>query len=165
MIWDKPVILVKTGPRRIISVISGSEVAHSFPVLNSAIAGKPLIFDENHIKSHTDSVTQLRFQAKMCNRNFPLPFYTKFTIVLKWIRYFGYLIYNRKIKSVILKIVQLLGDWGADVIKVERPFVGDDTRHWGPPFDADENAVYFHSINRNKRSLARVKILLFMSLP
>ena len=30
---------------------------------------------------------------------------------------------------------QLLGDWGAEVIKVEQPFKGDDTRHWGPPFD------------------------------
>lgn len=49
---------------------------------------------------------------------------------------------------------QLLGDWGAHVIKVERPFVGDDTRHWGPPFDQDKTAIYFHSINRNKQSLA-----------
>ena len=49
---------------------------------------------------------------------------------------------------------QLLGDWGADVIKVERPFKGDDTRHWGPPFDKDQTAIYFHSVNRNKKSLA-----------
>lgn len=49
---------------------------------------------------------------------------------------------------------QLLGDWGAEVIKVERPFVGDDTRHWGPPFDQDKTAIYFHSINRNKQSIA-----------
>ncbi len=44
-----------------------------------------------------------------------------------------------------------LGDLGADVIKVERPGEGDDTRHWGPPF-AGEDAAYFLSVNRNKRS-------------
>ncbi len=55
---------------------------------------------------------------------------------------------------------QLLGDLGADVIKVERPGVGDDTRGWGPPFvrDADGNdtteSAYYLSANRNKRSLA-----------
>lgn len=49
---------------------------------------------------------------------------------------------------------QLLGDWGAEVIKVEQPFKGDDTRHWGPPFDKNKTAIYFHSINRNKQSLA-----------
>ncbi len=47
----------------------------------------------------------------------------------------------------------LLGDAGADVIKVERPGVGDDTRQWGPPFLGDES-VYFLTINRNKRSIA-----------
>jgi crotonobetainyl-CoA:carnitine CoA-transferase CaiB-like acyl-CoA transferase len=47
-----------------------------------------------------------------------------------------------------------LGDLGADVIKVERPGVGDDTRGWGPPFAADGQATYFLSVNRNKRSLA-----------
>jgi crotonobetainyl-CoA:carnitine CoA-transferase CaiB-like acyl-CoA transferase len=47
-----------------------------------------------------------------------------------------------------------LGDLGADVIKVERPDVGDDTRGWGPPFAADGQATYFLSVNRNKRSLA-----------
>ncbi len=47
----------------------------------------------------------------------------------------------------------LLGDLGADVIKVERPGTGDDTRAWGPPFSGDE-ATYFLSVNRNKRSLA-----------
>jgi crotonobetainyl-CoA:carnitine CoA-transferase CaiB-like acyl-CoA transferase len=46
----------------------------------------------------------------------------------------------------------LFGDLGADVIKVERPGAGDDTRAWGPPFSGDE-ATYFLSVNRNKRSL------------
>ena len=46
----------------------------------------------------------------------------------------------------------MLGDYGADVIKIEMPGAGDDTRHWGPPFIGDESA-YFLSINRNKRSL------------
>jgi crotonobetainyl-CoA:carnitine CoA-transferase CaiB-like acyl-CoA transferase len=46
----------------------------------------------------------------------------------------------------------MLGDMGADVIKVEPPGKGDDTRHWGPPFVAGE-AAYFLGINRNKRSL------------
>ena len=47
----------------------------------------------------------------------------------------------------------VLGDLGADVIKVERPGSGDDTRHWGPPFLGDD-AAYFLSVNRNKRSIA-----------
>ena len=47
----------------------------------------------------------------------------------------------------------LLADLGAEVFKVERPPLGDDTRQWGPPFDADGVATYFSSINRNKRSL------------
>ncbi len=46
----------------------------------------------------------------------------------------------------------MLGDNGADVIKVEIPGSGDDTRKWGPPFIGEESA-YFLSINRNKRSL------------
>jgi crotonobetainyl-CoA:carnitine CoA-transferase CaiB-like acyl-CoA transferase len=48
----------------------------------------------------------------------------------------------------------ILGDLGADVIKVERPGLGDDTRGWGPPFDPDGESAYFLSINRNKKSLA-----------
>ena len=46
----------------------------------------------------------------------------------------------------------MLGDLGADVIKVEPPGAGDDTRGWGPPFVAGESA-YFLGVNRNKRSL------------
>jgi crotonobetainyl-CoA:carnitine CoA-transferase CaiB-like acyl-CoA transferase len=54
---------------------------------------------------------------------------------------------------------QLLADLGADVIKVENPDGGDDTRKWGPPFvmgDGGENlsAAYYHSTNRGKRSVA-----------
>ncbi|MEW6460021.1 CaiB/BaiF CoA transferase family protein [Pseudomonas sp. zjy_8] len=54
---------------------------------------------------------------------------------------------------------QILGDLGAEVIKVEKPGAGDDTRHWGPPYikDAEGNdsreAAYFQSANRNKQSL------------
>ena len=52
---------------------------------------------------------------------------------------------------------QLLADLGADVIKIERPAVGDDTRHWGPPWHGDGDdrvAAYFLSCNRGKRSAA-----------
>lgn len=45
-----------------------------------------------------------------------------------------------------------LGDLGADVIKVERPHAGDDTRAWGPPFQ-DDDATYFLAANRSKRSV------------
>lgn len=47
---------------------------------------------------------------------------------------------------------QVLGDLGADVVKIERPGTGDDTRGWGPPFAGDD-AAYFLSLNRNKRSV------------
>ena len=55
---------------------------------------------------------------------------------------------------------QILADLGADVIKVERPRIGDDTRPWGPPWLPDANgepttdSAYFSSANRNKRSIA-----------
>lgn len=48
----------------------------------------------------------------------------------------------------------LLGDLGAEVIKVERPGSGDDTRHWHPPADAHGRATYFESVNRNKTSVS-----------
>ncbi len=52
----------------------------------------------------------------------------------------------------------MLGDLGADVIKVETPKGGDDTRVWGPPFiaapDSERESTYFLSANRNKRSIA-----------
>ncbi|HHS82767.1 MAG TPA: CoA transferase, partial [Devosia sp.] len=55
---------------------------------------------------------------------------------------------------------QMLGDFGADVVKVERPGAGDDTRKWGPPYVQDrqgnptQESAYFLSANRNKRSVA-----------
>src|SRR5687768_12240678 len=47
-----------------------------------------------------------------------------------------------------------LGDLGADVLKVERPGAGDETRGWGPPFAADGESAYYRATNRNKLSLA-----------
>src|ERR1700682_4995755 len=47
---------------------------------------------------------------------------------------------------------QILGDLGAEVLKVERPGAGDDTRTWGPPF-AGALSAYYLSCNRNKRGL------------
>lgn len=48
----------------------------------------------------------------------------------------------------------MLGDLGADVIKVERPGTGDETRGWGPPFDERGESAYYLSINRNKLGVA-----------
>ena len=48
----------------------------------------------------------------------------------------------------------LLGDLGANVIKVERPRLGDDSRGWGPPFDDRGESAYYLSVNRNKLSVA-----------
>jgi crotonobetainyl-CoA:carnitine CoA-transferase CaiB-like acyl-CoA transferase len=49
---------------------------------------------------------------------------------------------------------QMLADLGADVVKVERPGAGDDTRGWGPPFLEGGMSAYFAAANRNKRSVA-----------
>lgn len=55
---------------------------------------------------------------------------------------------------------QILADLGADVVKIERPSTGDDTRQWGPPWIPDaagqptRDSTYFSSVNRNKRSVA-----------
>ena len=53
---------------------------------------------------------------------------------------------------------QLLADLGAEVLKIEKPGAGDDTRHWGPPWfegeDGAREAAYFTCANRGKRSLA-----------
>lgn len=48
----------------------------------------------------------------------------------------------------------MMADLGAEVIKVERPGVGDDTRAWGPPYGPDGQATYFASVNRNKKSVS-----------
>lgn len=47
----------------------------------------------------------------------------------------------------------VLGDFGAEIIKVEQPDRGDDTRQWGPPFNPGGQSAYFLSVNRNKRSI------------
>src|SRR5829696_5973553 len=47
----------------------------------------------------------------------------------------------------------ILGDLGADVLKVERPDGGDETRGWGPPFDGAGESAYYLSVNRNKLSV------------
>jgi len=47
----------------------------------------------------------------------------------------------------------MLGDLGADIIKIEAPGSGDDTRQWGPPFAAGGESAYFLCVNRNKRSM------------
>lgn len=55
---------------------------------------------------------------------------------------------------------QMLGDLGAEIIKIEKPYAGDDTRYWGPPFQQDSNgndtteSAYYLSANRNKKSVA-----------
>ncbi|WP_428529942.1 CaiB/BaiF CoA transferase family protein [Pseudorhodoplanes sp.] len=46
----------------------------------------------------------------------------------------------------------LLGDMGADILKIERPYIGDDARAWGPPF-LDGESLWYISVNRNKRSI------------
>ncbi|OLF36163.1 MULTISPECIES: CaiB/BaiF CoA transferase family protein [unclassified Psychrobacter] len=48
---------------------------------------------------------------------------------------------------------QVLADLGAEVIKVERPGIGDETRHWAPPKFSDDTSAYYATINRNKKSL------------
>lgn len=48
---------------------------------------------------------------------------------------------------------QILADLGAEVIKVERPHIGDETRHWAPPKFSDDTSAYYATINRNKKSL------------
>lgn len=55
---------------------------------------------------------------------------------------------------------QMFGDMGAEIIKIEKPFAGDDTRFWGPPFLKDKDgsdtaeSAYYLSVNRNKKSVA-----------
>jgi len=48
---------------------------------------------------------------------------------------------------------QIFGDYGAEIIKIEQPGVGDDSRHWAPPKASDGSPTYFFSINRNKKSV------------
>ncbi|WP_016933542.1 CaiB/BaiF CoA transferase family protein, partial [Rhodococcus sp. R1101] len=47
----------------------------------------------------------------------------------------------------------MLADMGAEVVKIERPGTGDDTRSWGPPYDDAGSTTYFNSVNRNKTSV------------
>src|SRR5215510_2753282 len=49
---------------------------------------------------------------------------------------------------------QIFGDYGAEVIKVEQPGVGDDSRQWAPPRAPDGQASYFFAVNRGKQSIA-----------
>src|SRR4051794_13697845 len=49
-------------------------------------------------------------------------------------------------------LTMMLGDMGADVVKIEQPGSGDDTRRWGPPFIEGES-TYYLAVNRNKRSV------------
>jgi len=48
---------------------------------------------------------------------------------------------------------QIFGDYGAEIIKIEQPGVGDDSRQWAPPVAPDGSAAYFFAINRNKKSV------------
>ena len=47
----------------------------------------------------------------------------------------------------------MLADMGAEVIKIEQPIKGDETRTWGPPFISDQMSTYYASLNRNKKSI------------
>ena len=47
----------------------------------------------------------------------------------------------------------MLADMGAEIIKVEQPGRGDETRHWGPPFVKNGISTYFMSLNRSKQSI------------
>ena len=48
---------------------------------------------------------------------------------------------------------QILGDYGAEILKIEQPGIGDDSRAWTPPVAPDGSAAYFYSVNRNKKSV------------
>ncbi len=47
----------------------------------------------------------------------------------------------------------MLGDLGAEVLKVERPGTGDETRAWGPPWDEQGEGTYYQAVNRNKHGI------------
>src|SRR5947199_8566859 len=53
----------------------------------------------------------------------------------------------------------ILGDLGADVLKVERPGAGDDTRGWGPPFDDEGESAYFLCVDRYKLGMTAVLVV------